>query len=388
MKTATPEKIGEHNQKLILDLIRKSGPVSRADISRAVDMSFPSVSANVRVLLENGYVEEVGSGDNVMGRKSTLVAFKANRGYVIGLDIGRSQIRMLLVDLLGATIESVVSDSNLQKSKEEIIEQLKSLLNTLIIRSKIPIEKILCISVGIPGIIDKETGRTYLAPFFGGLQEKDIKKTILSMLNDVPILVENSVGCGAIGEKWRGVGIGFRNILYVNYGIGLGSALIINGELFTGAKGAAGETGFMVLDKTHLRKDFSEEGAIESIISGRSIMNLLNEDNGKITIESLMSNYQNGDKKVKAIVNKSIEYIGMMFINASAVINPDLIIVSGGVGCGIYKHGIDRWNEMLHAHIPYAPKIIESQLQNKANVLGAIAVGLRHINEYVDFDRE
>lgn len=386
MKTATPEKIGEHNQKVILELIRKTGPISRADISRNINMSFPSVSANVKILIDNGYAEEVGVGDNTIGRKSTLVAFKANRGYILGVDVGRFQIRMMLADLLGKTIDFVASDSIIPKNTEGIVEQLEALLSTLIIRSKVPADKILCVSVGIPGILDENTGKICLAPFIEGLLEKDIKGVFLRTLHDVPILIENSVNYGAIGEKWRGVGEGFQNILYLNYSIGLGSALIINGELFRGSKGAAGETGFMVFDEKQLRNDFSEEGSIESIISGQSIMNTLNADNGKTAIESLFSRYRNGDKSAKAIVEKCINYVGMMFINATAVINPEIIIVSGGVGREMYEFAVDRWREMLQAHVPYAPIIIKSELHNNANVFGAIAVGLNYINEFVGFD--
>jgi len=97
----SPEAIAEYNKKLILDALRFNGNMSRADISRYLNLSFPAVSSNAKGLLEAGYIEEVGVGDNTMGRKSTMLAFNAERGFIIGVDLGRFRVRMMLADLLG-----------------------------------------------------------------------------------------------------------------------------------------------------------------------------------------------------------------------------------------------------------------------------------------------
>ena len=99
MDSGTPERIGEINRKLILDCVRKNGPISRADLHRTLNMSFPTISTNVKKLLQSGYLVEAGDGDNNLGRKSTLLQFNAERAYVVGVDVGRSQLRVILAEV-------------------------------------------------------------------------------------------------------------------------------------------------------------------------------------------------------------------------------------------------------------------------------------------------
>jgi predicted NBD/HSP70 family sugar kinase len=378
MRSATPERIGEHNQKLILEFIRKNGPVSRADVSRGVKMSFPSVSANISTLIEGDFIEEVGEGDNAIGRKSTLLAYKAGRGYVIGVDIGRQQVRMVIADLLGQTVLAI----NSKERSGTIPEMIRKSLKSIIRRSKVPREKILCVGLGSPGIIDKKTNKVFLAPFIEDLSEADLLGPFAEIIGEgVPVIIENSVNCGAIGEKWIGAGNGYRDILYVNHGVGIGSALIVNGALVRGSTNAAGETGFMVPGRSALRGSFAEEGVTEQMISGHAIAARMGETDVKAAVKTLVSGYREGDGEAIGLLNDITDYIGMMLINTVSVVNPEVIIITGGVGLGLYDVACETWRDMLTAHVPYPPQIVKSTLYNKANVLGAVAICLRHINE-------
>jgi predicted NBD/HSP70 family sugar kinase len=378
MRSATPERIGEHNQKLILEFIRKNGPLSRADVSRGVHMSFPSVSTNISTLIEGDFVEEVGEGDNAIGRKSTLLAYNSKRGYVIGVDIGREQVRMLLADLVGNTILSI----NSKEKSGSIPEMIRKSLKSIIRRSKVPKDKILCVGLGAPGIIDQYTHKVFLAPFIEELSESDLLGVFTEILgDDVPVIIENSVNCGAIGEKWMGAGNGYRDILYVNHGVGVGSALILNGALIRGSTNAAGETGFMVPERSALRSSFAEEGVTEQMISGHAIAARMGESNVKTAVSTMVSGYREGAAEALTLLDEITDYIGMMLINTVSVVNPEVIIITGGVGLGLYDVAYETWNNMLSAHVPYPPKIVKSTLYNKANVLGAVAICLRRINE-------
>ena len=94
----TPVTLGENNRKILLDYVRKNGPVSRADLHRNLNMSAPTVSTNVKKLLDTGFLLEAGEADNTIGRKATLVTFNEKRAYVAGVDIGRSQLRISIAD--------------------------------------------------------------------------------------------------------------------------------------------------------------------------------------------------------------------------------------------------------------------------------------------------
>lgn len=381
-RVGSSETIAEQNKKLILNFIRKNGPVSRADIARCLGMSFPAVSSNIKALIDSNYLYEIGAGDNALGRKSTLITFNSCRGYVIGIDIGRYRIRTSLSNISGDIIESAVTEIDTKKEANEIINQLIQLVDGLLSKSKIDKQKVLCISVGIPGIIDKNTGFIHLAPFINTLSETQIRDN-LSRYCNCPVLIESSMKYGAIGEKWKGIGQGYKNIIYLNYSIGLGCALILDGQLYRGATGAAGEIGYMVVDKKNLRIHYNEVGVLESLVSGNYLNNELADNSFDGGIERLIKSYKS-DSFSTNLLNKISDYVGIMLINISSLVNPELIILSGGLGKNLGEIFIDKWLTMLKAHIPFVPILKCSELQNNANVLGAIAAALRYINEEVE----
>lgn len=384
-EVSTPEKIGEQNKKLILDYVRKYGPVSRADIKRSLGMSFPSVSANVKDLLDMKYLLEGGEGDNSLGRKSTLLVFNATRGYVIGVDLGRSQIRIIVADLEGREIVSLKDESTIVKEGRKITERLTELVCETVKRAQIQAEKVKCICIGVPGVIDERSDEVLIAPFIQPINWKKLT-TALNKYFEVPVLIENSVNYGAIGEKWRGAAKGYKDIVYINYGVGVGAAIIINGELHRGINGASGEIGFMVPERVNLRSAFSEQGVLEAIISGNQLNEIMGIEGIDTNIETVIRQSAKGEKASELLVREIVEYIGMMLINITSVFNEELIVIGGGLGDYLGGLFIPEWKKMLNNHVPFVPEVVTSKLHSHANVLGAVAAGLRHINEYIKED--
>ena len=373
MESATPEKIGEANRKLILDYVRKFGPVSRADIHRHLEMSFPTVSTNVKRLLEAGYLLEAGDSDNSLGRKGTLLTFNAARAYVVGIDLGRSQIRVMLADLSGQEIAYVKENCDSTSSDQHaIVQQLCNMVDRAIQITNIVTSPIGCICLGVPGVPDLQSGRLLAAPFIHPLDLNEIIHTFQQRYN-APVIIDNSVNFGAIGEKWHGVAQGYRDIVYINYGVGIGAALILNNELYRGVNNAAGEIGFMVPDSSHMRKHFDVQGALETLISGKRIQENLKAMGLHTDIQ------QTGDY---ADILESITcYIGLALINITSVFNEEIIVIGGGLGDALGEFFIPEWTQMLQNHVPFVPKVVPSALRTRANVLGAVAVALRQVND-------
>lgn len=376
-EAATPEKLGEVNRMLILNHLRQRGPKSRADLSRELSISFPTVSSNVRALIASDYIKEVGVGDNCLGRKSTLLAFNKERGYVIGVDLGRFKTRIMMADLLGDVIVSYCEATNVADGSEAMLQNLLSMLLKVVEKSNRPKEKVQCICIGTPGVIRED--KIILAPFLPDISSALIKKVIYSEFK-TEIIIENSVNLGAIGEKWLGVGKSFDNFAFINYGVGVGAALIFNGELFTGADGAAGEVGFMVSDPTKLRNKFDEIGVMENIISRDKMQRSISHENFQEAVDQLIQKYKNGDIYSKMILDEIYLTIGMAMINISAVLNLEAIIISGGLGTSVGRLFENQWNDLLKNHVPFPPQIVFSEMDNQEGVLGGISVGIKKIH--------
>lgn len=381
-KTLTPQNLGEKNKKAIIELLRSRGSLSRADISRTLNLSFPTVSSHVNYLMEKNYVNEIGEGNNAIGRKSTLVGFNARKGLVAGLDLGRSLIRLKISDLLGNSIITLSNKVDRQHNGNSLVNQLNALIAEAIQKCGIHMTDIMCVGVGIPGVLDKKSGKMILIPYATGWDNINIRQELLQIF-DCPIVIENSVNLGAIGEVWKGCGKRYRNLVYINYGVGIGSALIINGNLFTSKNGVAGEIGYAAVSPEYILKEYNVEGSLEQLISGHSIdMDIKNSELGISSLNELFEiNIPEAIKKRNSILNQIEKYFGVILINLASVINPEAIILSGGIGINVGKLLIPRWEMMLKANLPFPPKLICSEMKSEANVYGAIRYALENIDD-------
>jgi len=381
-KTRSPETIAEYNKHLILDALRFNGNMSRADLSRHLNMSFPAISSNAKGLLDMNYIIEVGIGENAIGRKPSLLAFNAERGYVIGVDLGRFRVRMMLADLLGnevartETINSAIFGGDGRQSIQLVQNQVVELLH----KSGKTKDDILCIVIGVPGVM--KDGVSYIAPFSEQYLERDMVETLQDAF-EVDVLLENCVNLGALGEQWKGAGVDYSNITYIAYGVGLGAAHIFDGKLFTGANGAAGEIGFMITDPANIDNVYTDVGSLEETLSRSKIKKYLNAGNFDEEIQKLVQRYKDdGDTYAKLIIDEVVLNFGMTLVNMSAILNPEVIIIAGGLGTNLGRLFIDRWKEMLGRHVPFVPEVLLSELNHTETMLGAVMTGIIHIHEY------
>ncbi|MCL2843231.1 MAG: ROK family transcriptional regulator [Oscillospiraceae bacterium] len=381
-KTRTTETIAEYNKKLILDTLRFNGSMSRADLSRHLNMSFPAISSNVKGLLDAGYIMEIGTGNNAMGRKSTMLAFNAQRGYIVGVDLGRFRIRMMLADLLGNEVASteITNSANLSGDGKQSIQLIHDQISSILEQTGKTKHDVLCIVIGIPGII--KDGRSFLAPFTENYLEQDMIGSLQEAF-EADVLLENCVNLGVIGEQWKGSGVNYKDILYIAYGVGLGSALIVDGKLYKGANSAAGEVGFMITDPTRIDKQYNEIGSLEEALSRGKINNYL--DSGKFDEEivKLIERYKNGGNTyAKLIIDEIALHFGMALVNMCALLNPEVVIIAGGLGANLGKLFVDQWKETLSNHVPFVPDLLLSELNHRETMLGAVMIGITHIHEY------
>jgi len=381
-KTRSPETIAEYNKHLILDALRFNGNMSRADLSRHLNMSFPAISSNVKGLLDMNYILEVGIGANAIGRKPSLLAFNAERGYIIGVDMGRFRVRMMLADLLGNEIAriEVVNSANFGRDGKQSIQLIHDQINNILEKTGKTKDDILCIVIGIPGII--KDGQSFIAPFTEKYLEKDMIETLQDAF-EVDVLLENCVNLGALGEQWKGAGVDYNNITYIAYGVGLGAAHIFDGKLFTGANGAAGEIGFMITDPINIDNVYADVGPLEEALSRSKIEKYLNTGNFDEEVKKLIQRYtDDGDAYAKLIIDEIVLNFGMALVNMSAILNPEVIIIAGGLGTNLGKLSIGRWKEMLSSHVPFVPEVLLSELNHAETMLGAVMTGIIHIHAY------
>lgn len=375
-KGGRPEDLGEANRMLILNCLRLNGSMSKADLARKLAMSFPAISTNVKILIEQGQVRESGEGDNSLGRKSMLLSLNEEMGFVVGVDIGRFWIRVMVADLLGEVLSYIKVPTISSDDNKEFQDTIVDVIRQAITKSGKTEKDISCVCIGMPGVIGNDA--IVLAPYFPNIELTKFKERIINEF-ETELILENSVKLGALGEQAKGAGKGCNNFIVINYGVGVGSAIVLNKKLYYGSHNAAGEIGYMVAEPTKLRNTFDEVGVLESIISKEKIEKFISHDNFQQEVELLVEKYRENDLYIRSVLDEISINIGVTLINLCAALDLEIVIISGGLGTAFGNVFIDTWRTMLSNHIPFPPKIVLSELDNKEGVLGAIYKSIEHI---------
>lgn len=381
--------VGENNKNLIVELIRKSGPISRADISRLLNISKPSVSSNVKELIQSEIIMEIGLNSNSIGRKSTLLIFNSAKAYVIGVDIGNFKIRIGLSDLSGNIIGINEAELVLDIDGQELLREIDKNMQNLLMKSKVSKDDVLSLCIGLPGITDTLRKKNLLTPFIKDWEDIDLRK-YFSETYASTIILENNINLAALGEQWKSAEkLREHNcIVYINFGIGIGAGIIINNELFSGKNNSAGEISFCNFKDLPIGGRFENSGSFEKLISSRHILeryNALKNDAGQSlsnlsnSISVIFDRYDHGEHEAVLVIKEVLEQILMLLISVSAILNPELIIFGGGMGERLTTY-FNYFLEGMERSVPFPPKLMNAKCGALSGVYGAVSIALREVN--------
>jgi predicted NBD/HSP70 family sugar kinase len=386
MSIKTKETVGEANKNAIVELIRKEGPISRADISRSLNICKPAVSSNVRVLLDTGVIREVGAGNNSIGKKSILLDFNKNKAYVAGVDIGNFKVRSALSNLSGEIIDIKQVEHGGENRGADILARACDVVFSLLESNNIAKGDLLAVGIGVPGIVDTCSGKNLLAPFISEWEDIDIESYFTDKFN-TRIIIENNVNAGTIGEKWRGAASGYNNVVYINFGKGIGAGIIINRELLSGKNNAAGEISFFCPGGKYVQQSFQDAGPLERVISAEYIVRKYNSldknnrltANSKDSFDEIFKKYDEGEANARIVMDEVLECVLILLINISAVLNPDAIIFGGGLGESMGRY-FGYFNEGLCKSVPFPPELKLAKHGSLSGLYGAVGIALREAN--------
>jgi glucokinase-like ROK family protein len=234
------------------------------------------------------------------------------------------------------------------------------------------------VSIGVPGIVDTEKGVVKDAPAFRW-QNFPLLDHLMKQFS-LPVTLENDVNLAVLGEHRFGIGKGINNLVLISIGTGIGAGIILNGILYKGHENASGEIGYMIPGIKCFNQKYEGFGALESIASGRGIENcaktLLSTTEIKvsdidISAVAVFEAARQGQAWATRIINEIINYLSLAIANISALLNPELIILGGGVSESADLL-IEPIIQKLNKVIPRVPRIEASELKHRATCLGGV----------------
>lgn len=334
---------GNQNKIKVLQLIRNEKEITRAEIIRLSGLSAPTVTRIVESLVQLNLIQSEGLGSSIGGRPPQLINFKSKENYVIGIDLGATFIRSALSNLDGEFILEIHVPTNLKKGFDGVMEQVGGLIEKLSERASQKSLPLWGIGIAVCGMVNKNTGIVEYSPIFGW-KNVNIQEA-LSKYTSLKIALGNVTHLIALGELLYGVGKDYRNFICVNLGYGIGSGIIIEGKLFGGADGIAGEVGHIVMDRHNNRKGLEGvSGTLEALASGYGIADVARElaksdsasvlyslDDEDIDAKKVFEAAKNGDVLASVIVDNVAGYLSVSIDTLIKLFNTECIVLSGGL---------------------------------------------------------
>jgi glucokinase len=366
------------NAAEILRLVRESGPCSRAYLARASRLSVPTVSSSIEYLRKKGLIEAMGTGRSSGGRPPALVRFNRSYGYVIGVDIGGSAVRVALADLDGGVIGKVNLPIVERGTPARVVAMIRSGIARLQKAHGIKRKKLLAIAAGAPGITDLRAGVVRSAPHLAGWENVPLQKMISDNLH-MPAVIENDVNLGALGESWCGTARGVPDFIFIGIGTGVGAGVFLDGHLYHGSDWTAGEIGYLLVPGTRPGPlDILEPGPLESVIGGRGIENAWRQANGRrqpLQAMEILDRAETGDPLARTILDRTARVLAEGILNLGVILNPRLIVFGGRIGT--HAALFEATERIVKRSRVAVPQLATSILGQEAQLLGAVWLAMR-----------
>src|SRR4051812_30294271 len=241
----TPRLLRAHNERTLLECLRSAGPMSRPQLARIAGLSKPTVSQALANLESAGLVRLVGPATPSLGRTAMLYELDPSAGYVVGIDIGRAWIRIAAADLSGEIVARR-DERNRERSATALVRTVSAVAHDVVAAAGLTWGQVAHTVVGGPGVFDPDSDRLLHAPNLPGWSRPGLMTSLREALPP-SVALDNDANLAAVGERSYGSGRDARTFVYVSVGTGIGMGIIIDGNLYRGAHGAAGEVGYLPL---------------------------------------------------------------------------------------------------------------------------------------------
>jgi len=371
------------NQTLLLHLIREKQPISRAEIAKVSGLRPGTVSSIVNRLMRKGVIYEGAEGPSSGGRKPTYLYINGENAYVLAIDIGVRDTVYAISDFNGRILKqkALITEGRPQDFLQRLAAEIKKT-----IEKSYPRTKFEAVGVSVPGLIKRDTGEVAVSP---NLEWNNTPvKAILEEKLNLPVFVENDANAAAFSELWYGPldEIKVKTLLYILVVDGLGTGLIINGELHVGSQIGLGGFGHMCLEPNGEVCSCGRKGCWETLASESATIaryhRLMNNKNGSTitSITDLIANANRGDEKAIAAIRATAEYLGEGIASLAHGLSPEIIVIGGDISAA--------WNliepiikEKVKSRylIPSIAKIeIRAASVQRPSLFGAIPIALQN----------
>ncbi len=316
---------------------------------------------------------------------------------VLGIDLGGSKILTALVDAQGKILACDIAPTPAREGLDAVIRSMLESVNRVLNQSGTPASGLTAIGLGAPGPLNSESGVLFTSPHLPGWKDVPLRNIIEQELGKKTFLL-NDANAAALGELYLGAGRGVRNFIYITISTGIGGGIIIDGKIYTGTIGTAGEVGHMVINDKGPACSCGNRGCWETLASGTALARearerikagnktaILDYAGGKaenVTAEAVHQAAQAGDNLARKLIARTGYYVGVGLANLINIFNPELIVIGGGlsnIGGSLFEPAFAEARKRAFTPACRAVRFARPELGQDSGVLGAAIFARKEI---------
>lgn len=333
-----------------LQVIRAEGSISRAHLAEKTGNSPFLISKICDKLLAASLVTEAGQGDSTGGRRPTLLSLKPGLGRLIGIHLGTVNVRIAMTDFNGELIDYTKDESRCNRGPEVAIQHLFGLVDKMLKKTGVSYSELNGIGIGVSGVVERSTGKVLFWPKLPLWMDVPVRQMFEERYKTV-VDLEDTSRTQAFGEYRLGGVNSAKHFIYIAVGAGIGAALFLNGQLYSGAAGFAGEFGHMSISETGPLCSCGNRGCLETIVSAaalirkarqgiagglsNTLMKLSQGNSENVSVEMLAQAACQGDRFCLRLLSETGTHLGRSMVGLINLLNPELIVIGGGVASAI-----------------------------------------------------
>jgi len=331
------------NINTLLNVIWKKRRTTRKELSKITSITLPTISNIIDLLQEKGFVKIMGKSDSTGGRQPDVIEFNPSSYFVIGISLKVYKVQGFITDLYGKKVKEFTTNADYFGKGANIFPQLETVINNLLKDFKLK-EKILGVGISFPGTVDYKTGVVLDSPIIGNAIGINIVEFIENEFR-LKAFVDNNANLCALNEYWFGKGKDKEYMLFIFAGYGIGSGLVVSGEIYTGSKDAAGEIGHSIIEIDGKKCYCGNYGCLETIASypalyteftkrvkmgeETTLKDLVDRQFRIDSVDEIFKKAKEGDKLAISVIKRIGRYIGIATANLINILNPEIIILGG-----------------------------------------------------------
>lgn len=372
---AGPQLMRAMNERALLEHIRRTGPVSRAELARLSGLSKPTVGVALANLERDGIVRLAGRRIGMRGPAALLYELRPEAGFILGIDLGRECLRAAISDLAGVVRARSAHPLPTGETPTRVRE-IATLADEMAAGAGLERQGFTQVVVGTPGIYDSASQVIRLAHDFPGWERPGLLQELREAFGESTTL-ENDVALAALAERDFGHGKEFKTFGFVCVGQCVGMRLVMNGELYRGAHGAAGEIAYLpiVSPERVSPDDVRLRGRLEASTSAAAVVSRARRSGlgGPLSVRRIFASAAAGDAKAQAVVSEEAELVARAIGSIVTVVDPELVVLAGVIGRAEgFKEAVA---EALGSLVPLVPEMRVSTLGEESVVDGCLVAG-------------